>query len=124
MMKLWTSLLLFLAVSTILPALGFAQSPSLAGEWRVGSGERVIVIEQDGMKVRGSWKQSYTNKDGTCSGVWFEGTVSEGKISGIRHPCGGKAEPLDAKIVNNDTVQMSVFARGRTPTTTRLRRVK
>ena len=76
------------------------------------------------MKVRGSWKQAYTDKNGTCSGVWLEGTVSDGKISGIRHPCGGKAEPLDIKIVNKDTLEILVLARGRTPTTTRLRRVK
>jgi len=49
----------------------------------------VIVVEQDGMKVRGRG-----------------------------------AEPLDMKIVNKDILEIFSLARGRTPTTTRLRRVK
>jgi hypothetical protein len=57
-------------------------------------------------------------------GVWFEGTISENRVSGIRHPCGGKAEPLDLQIVNPDMLKMSIFAQDRTPTETRLRRVK
>jgi hypothetical protein len=49
----------FLAVSLLLPAFSTAESPSLAGEWRVGSGERFVVIEQDGSKVHASWKQPF-----------------------------------------------------------------
>jgi hypothetical protein len=45
-------------------------------------------------------------------------------VSGIRHPCGGKAEALDLQIVNPDMLKMSIFAQDRTPTETRLRRVK
>jgi hypothetical protein len=45
-------------------------------------------------------------------GVWF-GT-----------PAVEKAEPLDKKIVNKDTLEILTLARGRTPTTIRLRRVK
>jgi hypothetical protein len=38
--------------------------------------------------------------------VWFEGTISGDRIAGSFHPCGGKilTEPLDMKIINENTV--------------------
>ncbi len=122
-MKLWMSSLLFLVLSISLPAAAVAQSPSLAGEWRIPAGW-VVVIEQDGTKVRASWKASYRDKDLACSGIWFEGTVSGDKISGSRNPCGGRTQPLDVKIVDADTLEMSVLARGGTGTKTMLKRIK
>jgi len=37
-----------------------------------------VVIEHPGSKVRASWKQPFTDKNFSCSGVWFEGTISPG----------------------------------------------
>jgi hypothetical protein len=53
---------LLLASILLLAALGGTEMLSLAGKWRVGSGERFVVIEQDGVKVGASWKQSFTDK--------------------------------------------------------------
>jgi hypothetical protein len=84
----------------------------------------VIVVEQDGTKVTGSWKESYRDKAVSCSGIFFDGVISGDKVSGTRHPCGARTQPLDIKIVNQDTLEMSVFAPGGTATTTRLSRIK
>jgi len=45
-------------------------------------------------------------------------------VERVIHTCDGKAEPLDIKIVNKDTLEILTLAGGWTPTTTRLRRVK
>ena len=126
-MQLWKSLLVFLVLSISFPAATLAQSPtatgpSLAGEWRVGSW--VVVIEQKGMNVRGDWKQSYRDKEMTCSGVWFEGTISGDRISGSRHPCGGRPQVLDMKIVDANTLEITTIARGGTPNSQQVRRIK
>lgn len=121
-MKVWMSSLLFLALSISLPAT--AQSPSLAGEWRIPAGW-VVVIEQDGAKVRGSWKRSYTDKSVTCSGISFDGTVSGNRVTGTRNPCGvSRTEPLNLKIVDENTIEMSILVRGGAATTTVLKRIK
>jgi hypothetical protein len=86
----------------------------------------VVVIEQDGLKVRGSWKESYRDKQVSCSGVWFEGTSSGDRITGAFHPCGSRfqTEPLDMKIINENTLEMTSLAQGGTARTTSLRRIK
>ena len=122
------TLLLFLGISMHEPAL--AQSPpssaSFAGEWRPGPRAWVVIIAQEGMKVRGSWKELYRDKQVTCSGVWFEGTISDDRITGSFHPCGGKTltEPLDMKIINADTLEMRTLTPGGTSRISSLRRIK
>jgi hypothetical protein len=124
LMTMWRILPLLLALSLALPALGVAQSPSFSGEWRTPY-KWVVVIEQNGSKVRGSWKESYKDKSVECSGIWFDGALADDKITGTVYPCGGqKARPLDLKIVNQDTLEMSALSRGGGAITTRLTRVK
>lgn len=121
-MKVSMSSLLFVVLSISLPAA--AQSPSLAGEWRIPAGW-VVVIEQTGAKVIGSWKRSYTDKALTCSGISFEGTVSGESVSGTRTPCGGaRTEPLRMKIVGANTLEMAILSRGGAGTKTVLTRIK
>jgi hypothetical protein len=86
----------------------------------------VVNIEQDGSKVRGSWKELYRDKQVTCSGVWFEGTISGDRITGNFNPCGGnvRTEPLNMKIVDENTLEVATMAPGGTPRTTRLKRIK
>ncbi len=123
-MELRMASLLFLVLSISLPAVAVAQSASLAGEWRIPAGW-VVVIEQDGTKVRATWKRSYTSKALTCSGIWFEGIVGSDNISGTQTPCGGaRTQPLSAKIIDADTLEMSVLSRGGAGTTTVLQRIK
>lgn len=123
-MELRMSLLFFLVLSISLPIVAVAQSASLAGEWRIPAGW-VVVIEQDDTKVRATWKRSYTDKALTCSGIWFEGTVDRDSISGTGTPCGGaRTQPLSARIVDANTIEMSVLSRGGGATKTVLQRVK
>jgi hypothetical protein len=128
-MKRWALAAVLLFVATFQGDPVFAQSPPapLAGEWRVGGPRAwVVVVEQDGLKVRGSWKDSYRDKQLTCSGVWFEGMISGDRIAGSYHPCGGKTitEPLDLKIINEKTLEMTTLAPGGPARTTSLRRIK
>jgi len=127
-MKRWALVLVLLFSNLVQHEPGLAQSPpTFTGEWRVGGPRAwVVVIEQDGMKVRGSWKESYQDKQLTCSGVWFEGTISGDRIVGSYHPCIGKTltEPLDMKIINEKTLEMTTLAPGGPTRTTSLRRVK
>ena len=104
---------ILLVLSIVLPvAPSVAQPPSLAGEWRTPY-KWVLVVEQEGSKVRGTWKETYRDKAQTCSGIWFEGTISGDRISGSRNPCGGaRTEPLDIRIVNQDKLEMATLARG------------
>src|SRR5262245_27504587 len=123
-MRRWAivSLFLFLGIFNHGPVV--AQSPpvSFAGEWRTGN--RVVVIEQDGNKLRGAWKEAYRDKYQTCSGGWFEGTIADDHVSGSRYLCGGGREPLNIKIVNANRLEVIALAHGKTPTTINLRRVK
>jgi hypothetical protein len=123
-MRRWTRvlLLLFLGIVNDGPAVAQSPSASLAGEWRTGN--RVVVIEQDGHKLRGSWKEAYRDKYQTCSGVWFEGTIADDHVSGSRYLCGGGREPLNIKIVNANRLEVIALAHGKTPTTINLRRIK
>jgi hypothetical protein len=123
-MRRWTLALLFLVLGVLHHEPVVAQSPpaSLAGEWRTGN--RVVVIEQDGNKVRGSWKEAYRDKYQTCSGLWFEGAIADNHVSGSRYLCGGGREPLDIKIVSANRLEVMALAHGKTPTTINLRRIK
>jgi hypothetical protein len=123
-MTWWKALPLLLVLSVATAATAIAQSPSLAGEWRTPY-KWVLILEQDGAKVRAAWKQSYQDKTVTCSGIWFEGVVSGDRVSGTRNPCGGgRMEPLDMKVIDQDTLEMSTLSRGGGSTTTRLTRIK
>jgi hypothetical protein len=86
----------------------------------------VVVVAQESMKVRGDWKESYRDKQLTCSGVWFEGTVSGDRITGSFHPCGGRTqtEPLNMKIIDVNTLELTTLAPGGPSRTTSLRRVR
>jgi hypothetical protein len=93
-------------------------------QWRTPY-KSVLVLEQDGAKVRATWKQSYQDKAVTCSGIWFEGVVSGDRVSGTKNPCGGgRMEPLDMKVIDQDTLEMATLSRGGGSTTTRLTRIK
>jgi hypothetical protein len=123
-MTWWKALPLLLVLSVATSATAVAQSPSLAGEWRTPY-KWALILEQDGAKLRGTWKQSYQDKTVTCSGIWFEGVVSGDRVSGTKNPCGGgKMEPLDMKVIDHDTLEMSTLSRGGGSTTTRLTRIK
>lgn len=102
------------------PAKGFSQSntdttPSLSGDWRFGG--RLILIEQVGTKVRGSWKESWRDRDWyECSGLWFEGEVTGNRITGTRYLCRNSQWqprqpelPLDVTIKNADTLEISIL---------------
>ena len=122
---------LVLAVSLAFqwPAHAQFASISFAGEWRIVGGPTVsgdnwaIVIEQKGIDLRGSWKQSYRDRHINCSGIWFEGQITGNRIVGTRYPCAGNAQPLSMAIVDANTLEVSVFAGG-TGTTSRLLRIK
>jgi hypothetical protein len=122
-MTLRTVLLpIVLILGLVVTTVAGAQTPSLGGEWRVGN--RVVIIEQDGAKVTGSWKEAYTERGETCSGLWFEGTISGDTISGTRNTCGARPQPLNAKIVGSDTLEIATLSRGGGGRTTTLRRIK
>ena len=96
---------------------------SLSGEWR--DGRRIVLIEHTRNEVRGSWKEAYTHNRMTCSGMWFEGTISGNKVSGVRHTCSPNSRPyaLDLTVVDANTLDIYALHNG-TGTTTRLRRIK
>jgi hypothetical protein len=128
-MRRWalTLSLLLLGLFQHEPVLAQSTPTSFAGEWRA-SGPRawVVVVEQDGVKVRGSWKEVYRDKQVTCSGVWFDGAINGDRITGSFHPCGGKTltEPLNMKIIDGNTLEMTTLAVGGPTRTTSLRRIK
>ena len=84
-MTWWKALPLLLVLSVATAATAIAQSLSLAGEWRTPY-KWVLILEQDGAKVRAAWEQSYQDKTVTCSGIWFEGVVNGDRVSGPRIP--------------------------------------
>ncbi len=110
---------------------GQTQNPSkkpFAGDWRVGAGPAgaytwIIVIEQTGTELRGSWKESYRERSVTCSGIWFEGKLQGGKVSGTRYSCDGRAQPLSILVVDEDTLDVNILSGG-TGSATRLQRIK
>src|SRR5574341_749093 len=87
-------------------------SGTLAGEWRYG--RWIVIIEQEGSTVRGSWKEPHRDKDIECSGAWFEGQIEDDRITGTRYMCGGprKIQPLHMRIVDANTLRIEVQARG------------
>ncbi len=45
-----------------------ARDPSFTGEWRFSTGG-ILVIEQEGMRLQGSFNQAYTDRATTCKGL-------------------------------------------------------
>jgi len=131
-MKLWKASLLFITLSVFPQAPGLAQpvgDTSFAGEWQLHASSApgrvlVVVIEQKGMSLQGSWKESYTDRDITCKGLYFDGKVTGSKIVGSRYLCGGRMQPLDMTIVDADTLEYIGLVRGGTSQTVTLKRIK
>ncbi|MGH7343024.1 MAG: hypothetical protein ACREK4_03095 [Candidatus Rokuibacteriota bacterium] len=58
-------------------------------------------------------------------GVWFEGKIEGERITGSSHPCGfGRPRPLDLKIIDANTLELTTLTRGGATTSQRLRRVR
>ncbi len=132
-MKRWKGLItsLLITLSVFPQGLGLAQPAgdiSLAGEWQLQSTSTgagwVVVIEQKGMGLQGSWKESYKDRDITCRGLYFEGKVSGNRVIGSRTLCGGRMQPLNMTIVDADTLEYPAFAYGGTGQTVTLKRIK
>src|SRR5262249_28752181 len=120
-MKLLKASILFIAVSILPQPSVLAQpasdtSSSLAGEWLMtGVYEGpVVVVEQKGTSVKGSWKGSWRERGITCTGTWFDGKISGDTVNGRRYSCGGRSEPLSMRIRDADTLEVDVLAIGGT----------
>ena len=93
----------------------------LAGEWRFG--QRVVVIEQDGAKIRGLWKDQYRDKNSVCTDVWFTGEVEGNAVRGVRYLCPRNArQPLNITIIDPNTLEIIASSKG-TDRTGTLRRI-
>jgi hypothetical protein len=118
----WAVSILLIGVSVLAHSGVSAQSDvvSLAGEWRFG--RRVVVIEQDGAQIRGSWKEHYRDKM-SCSGVWFTGEIKGDAVRGVRYLCPHNTrQPLTISIIDTNTLEIIVSNRD-TNTTGKLKRI-
>jgi hypothetical protein len=100
-----------------------ARDPSFTGEWRFGTGG-ILVLEQEGARLQGSFKQAYTDRASTCKGLFFDGTISGNKVNGNRYPCVGGTQPLYMTIVDANTLEMIIGVANQPTTTMTLKRIK
>ena len=113
--KLWKLPLTAGAVALIVTMLTytetiFSQSTEgaafdLSGSWELGSfGEAVVSIEQEGMEVRGYWKEYSGRYNCFVGSLWFKGTLNGTKITGKRYLCSGGSDRLNIEILNNGNI--------------------
>jgi hypothetical protein len=111
-------------ISLLLPgrAVGQPTGATLAGEWSGAPAK--VTITQDGARVSGAWQEPWSERELSCSGTWFEGTNKGQSITGTRYLCSRAPRPLELKIVDADTLEITLQVPGGTTRAMTLRRIK